>query len=234
MRLFRRALSAGIAFGVMGLAPPAHAATTVHHWAMDEPPGWGTMVDASTSPSDGKWSHITAGVPGFGLTAYDFNGTSSKVVVADDSSLDPGTSAFTYTVHVNFTRVPDSGVGDYDLIRKGLSGTSGGYWKAEIYPNSSHTKALALCQMAGSTGAAKLVKPGPAKLNDGLWHTITCAKDLDRSNPGLTMTVDGVSYFQAAKIGSISNSAPLSVGAKASGGDWYDGVMDEATLEIGQ
>jgi hypothetical protein len=33
-------------------------------------------------------------------------------------------------------------------------------------------------------------------------------------------------------VGSISNDAPLAIGAKAEGGDWYAGLMDEVGYAI--
>jgi hypothetical protein len=68
----------------------------------------------------GKHPSRCSGVAG---TAYRFNGSSSKVVVNDDPSLDRGASWFTATVHVKFTNIPPASIGaDYDLIRKGLGG----------------------------------------------------------------------------------------------------------------
>jgi Concanavalin A-like lectin/glucanases superfamily len=210
-------------------ATSALAATKTHVWQMDEPAGTGTMYDTGApTQTKGTWKNITAGVPGFVGTAYRFGGN-SRVTVSDNSSLDPGSDGFTVTVHVNFTTMPDSNAGgDFDLIRKGLGSTSGGYWKVEIYPNSSHTKALGLCQMKGSSNAIK-IKGAPSSLNDGRWHTITCTK----SNTDVTLTVDGTSYKRTVTIGSIANSAPVTLGSKSSGDDWYTGDMDAVTYQIG-
>jgi hypothetical protein len=124
--------------------------------------------------------------------------------------------------------VPNATVGDFDLLRKGLGDTKGGYFKVELYPNSSHTKARALCQAKGKSGSAKLV--GTTNLADGALHTITCEKKPNAFN----MYVDGV--LKASKpntLGSITTTEPLTIGAKNIGGDWYDGFMDEASLTIG-
>jgi Concanavalin A-like lectin/glucanases superfamily len=214
---------------VVALETPAVAAPATHIWQMDESAGDGTMHDSgSPTQTNGTWRNIQAGVPGFSGTAYRFNGT-SRVTVNDNSSLDPGTSDFTITLHVNFTAMPDASVGgDFDLIRKGLGSTSGGYWKVEIYPNSSHTKALGLCQMKGTSHAIK-IKGAPSSLNDGNWHTITCAK----TSSDVTLTVDGTNYRRTVTIGSISNSAVLTLGSKSSGDDWYSGDMDAVTFQIG-
>jgi hypothetical protein len=229
-RAFRPILLSVVAASVLTIGPAARADTKTHDWAMDEPAGTGTMLDdGSPTQTPGDWENIRAGVPGVVGTAYRFNGSSSRVVVDDDASLDPGSSAFSTTVHVKFTVVPTAANGgDYDLIRKGLGDTNGGYWKMEIYPTSSGTKTVGICQMQGSAGAVQ-VKDAPYTLNDGVWHTITCAKDDD----GVTLTIDRTSYFTAANVGSIANSDPLTLGAKIIGGDWYNGNMDDVSLQIG-
>jgi hypothetical protein len=209
---------------------PAQAVTATHRWNMDEPAGTGTMFDAGApTQTPGTWENITAGVPGVAGTAYRFNGSSSRVVVQDDASLDPGASSFTVTAAVKFTTIPTASIGgDYDLIRKGLKGTAGGYWKMEIFPNSSGTQALAKCLMKGSSGSASITK-APSSLNDGVWHRISCTKN----NAGITLTVDRTSFFQAATIGPIDNGDPVTLGAKkGAGGDWYNGDMDNVSLQI--
>ena len=219
----RLAVPIAAAAAVVLLAGAAQA-STVTHWGMNEPPGTGKMFD-DNGGHVGTWENIVADGSG-----YQFNGTSSRVVVPDpaDGSLDPGAADFTYSVRVRTTVVPDAAVGDFDLLRKGLGDTKGGYFKVELYPNSSHTKARALCQAKGNSGAAKLVAKG--NLADGALHTILCEKQAN----ALNLYVDGV--LKASKpntLGTIANAAPLTVGAKSIGGDWYEGFMDEATVSIG-
>jgi Concanavalin A-like lectin/glucanases superfamily len=212
-----------LALALLTLGPVAALAATAAHWGMNEPAGTGTMFDDSGNGNHGTWQDITANG-----ASYQFNGSTSRVVVPDDPSLDPGFQRFSYYVRFKTSVVPSAAVGDYDLLRKGLGSTAGGYFKVEVYPNADHTKGRALCQMQGTTGAAKLV--GSANLANGVWHTIRCAKD----SSGLTMFVDGVKVgFKAAAIGSIANSAPLTMGAKSIGGDWYTGRMDQAGVTIG-
>jgi len=207
---------------------PAGAAPAGHSWSMNEAAGTGTMFDAGSPATDGNWLHIQAGVPGSAGTAYRFDGT-SRVTVPDDASLDPGTDRFTVTIHVNFTRMPtDADGGDYDLIRKGLGATSGGYWKLEIYPDDGATKATGLCQMKGSAGHVKITG-APISLNDGAWHTLSCT----RTSSDVTLTVDGTNYRKSVTIGSIANSDPLTIGADKTQDDVYTGDMDEVSYEIG-
>ncbi len=235
LRLFPSGVSSRVTLatlvvgGVLVLGPAAQAASSTHSWSMDEPSGAGTMVDSgSPTQTNGTWTDIQAGVPGFAGTAYRFKGT-SRVTVADNPSLDPGSDMFTTTVHVKFTDIPSNAVGgDYDLIRKGLGSTKGGYWKVEIYPNSAHTKTLGLCQMKGSSGSVKITG-SPSSLNDGQWHTISCTK----TSSDVTLAVDGTNYKKTVAIGAIANADPLTLGSKDIGDDWYSGDMDEVSLNIG-
>jgi hypothetical protein len=201
----------------------ARADTTAAHWGMNEPAGTGVMFDDSGNGNNGTWEDITATG-----SAYKFNGVSSRVIVPDSPTLDPDTADFSYTVRFKTSSVPDDRVGDFDLLRKGLGSSSGGYYKVELYPNSANTKARALCQAQGRSGAAKLV--GSTNLADGVWHVITCEKRADVFN----LVVDDVLIAsQSVTIGSISNGAPLTIGAKSTGGDWYKGSMRMAAVAVG-
>jgi uncharacterized protein (TIGR03437 family) len=220
-----------VALSLLALNPgPARADPPSHYWTMNEPDGTGTMIDSGgATHTHGRWKDIRAGVPGFAGTGYRFNGYTSRVIVDDDPSLHPGSSSFSVTAHVNFTVIPTSANGgDYDLVRKGVGTTKGGYWKIEAYPTSNQTRVTGLCQMKGSSNHIKITG-SPSSLNDGKWHTVTCTK----TDTEVTLTVDGTSYVKSVTIGSITNAAPLTVGAKPdAGGDWYNGDMDEVSYQI--
>ena len=211
-------------------APPAFASTGAL-WHMDEAAGTGTMAD-SVGSNTGTWQNITAGVAGdpgiSGSTAYQFNGTSSRVIVAAPaSSLDPGATSFKYTAHVKFSVRPPSG--DYDIIRKGSPSNTGGFYKMELITTHSGTQTQAHCSMLGSQGKSGHFIAGP-DLADGKWHTITCAK----TDTGVTLTVDGTQVGSVtATIGSIGNSKKLTLGSNPGGGDWFNGTMDEVSVSIG-
>ncbi len=132
----------------------------------------------------------------------------------------------TLTLHAKFTQPPDAAVGDYDLIRKGLSSTSGGEYKMEVLPRKNYTKAKAFCYFKDSTKKVGKIINGP-NLADGRWHTLSCTK----TSEGVELSVDGTTYTNQVLLGSISNSAPLTIGAKTGGADWYSGEMDEVSVE---
>jgi hypothetical protein len=167
-----------------------------------------------------------------GMLTFDGHG---RVVVPDDPALDPFTEPFSVTVHVRTTTVPNSTIGDFDLIRKGLA-TDRRYWKVELFPNKAHTKAFAFCQMRGRNAAlSKLVgtrlKATGLNLANGTWHTITCTK----TDSQVSLFVDGALKVQnAVALGTIYNSSALSMGAKATvWDDRYIGDMDEVSYTIG-
>jgi hypothetical protein len=197
----------------------AASAATIALWHMNETSG-ATMVD-SVGSNRGTLRNVTLGNAGFSGRAYAFNGKSSIVTVPSAAVLNPGSNDFGFTVHVKFSKVP---TGDYDLLRKGLSSTAGGDYKMEIVPGSSGASGKALCHFKGSTASAtKIAGPNVA---DGKWHTITCAKTATTIRLG----VDGANFTKSAAVGSINNSAVLTVGAKSGGGDWYNGLMDEVSV----
>jgi Ca2+-binding RTX toxin-like protein len=199
----------------------AHAGTVVGLWHMDEDSG-STMQDSSGNNNDGNLTDVTLGLPGVSGTAYGFNGSTSIATVPSSDSLNPGNADIVLTAHVKFTGpfLDDS----YDIIRKGKSATAGGEYKMEIM-DSGQLK----CLFKGNAGTAdKLGGSGQPALADGQWHTIQCL----RSGTTVTARVDGFSTSAHKSSGSITNTAPLRVGAKIPGDDVYNGVMDEVSIEF--
>jgi hypothetical protein len=209
------------ALGPAAVAPSgAAAAATVSFWHMNERSG-STMVD-SVGGFHGRARDVTVGVPAHYGLGYRFNGSSSVVRVPHTSRHNvPARTTFTVDALVRFPDPPRT-VGDFDLVRKGLSGTADGHWKMEIFRN-----ARGYCQFRGSSGTVT-INTGP-RLDDNRWHRISCVKRA-RS---VTLVVDGRRYTRRQRIGAIGNRAPLAVGAKASGGDWYRGLMDEVSIKLG-
>jgi hypothetical protein len=210
----------------MLLAPNAAGAATGSIWHMDEKSG--SLMTDSGSPGPkggniGTLKNVQVGQPGYQGTGYGFTGK-SVIVVKNNPSINPGAAPFQFTLHVNTTKKPSASVGDYDLLRKGLSSTKGGDFKAEILGGGN-----AICYFRGSSGSKQVSASG--NLADGKWHTIQCLKDDSK----ITIVVDGKAKSSSAKIGSITNSASLAIGAKdgGGGGDWYTGLMDEVSFSIG-
>jgi Concanavalin A-like lectin/glucanases superfamily len=208
----------------LAAAAPAHAAGKLAaFWSMESTT---VMVDRAGS-NDGSPRNVTP-IPGVVSKGYHFNGVNSIVLVPSSASLNPGRRDFRFTVSLRLNTVPVSG--DYDPIRKGAASRVGGEYKLELFPNATRSGAQAMCTFEGSSGSASLLT-GP-NLADGYWHLITCAK----TRTSISLIIDSVRYTKRAKIGSVSNTEPLVLGAKYVGGvalNRYKGDMDEVRIRVG-
>jgi hypothetical protein len=209
--------AAAVATPNAGRARPARAApaVVVATWHMDETSG-PTMVDA-VGGHDGTLNAVEPGVPGFGGSAYQF--VHGFVSVPNAAALNPGRKKITLTVHLNTTAAPARP--DWDIMRKGVFGNGVGEYKVEFQPTGQ-----ASCGFVGSTGDSELIA-GP-RLDDGRWHTVQCVK----TKTSIRLVVDGRRFTKKAHVGSMSNSAPLVLGARP-GSEFFRGALDEANVVIG-
>jgi hypothetical protein len=214
------AAGAGAAFGA---SLPAAA------WQLDELSGT-VAVDSSGNGNDGVATDVVMGLPSPAGLAYGFNGVSSKVEVPSSGTLNPGSDDFSYSAMVRFTTVPPTSKGTYDLLRKGLSATTGGEYKLEII--NWRGSARARCIAKDSSGHVARETFTSPSLADGQWHTIGCSLTGDT----WAVSVDGASETQAVTITSIGNTNALTLGTKKggrTGGDWFEGEMAFARVDVG-
>jgi hypothetical protein len=188
----------------------ASAATFGAHWGFNETSG--SAVDSS---GNGNTGTLHGGIVRTG-SGYDFDGSSGYVSVSDSSSLDPGAGDIALTINFNVDPVP-SGT-DYDLVRKGLSTTSGGDYKAEILPGGH-----GLCHFRGSKASATIT--GGSGLESGT-HTLKCTK----TGSSVKLLVDGsVKVSKTVTVGSIANGSGVALGAKP-GDDFTEGLINSITI----
>ncbi len=204
---------------VLGASTAASASTQVALWNMGD--SGSTMSDASGHGHTGTLHDVATGQPGTSSgKGFGFFSHPSYVSVPSSSDLNPGTSSFSFTVHVKFSSKPS---GDYDVLRKGLSTTDGGSYKVEILSGGN-----AYCNFRGSSAQGAV--SSSRNLADNAWHTITCS----RTSSSVKVTVDGSTSSKSVSTGSISNSGSLYIGAKSSGGaDQYRGVVDRVSVSRG-
>jgi hypothetical protein len=228
----RHRISMSAALGALAFTfafPSAAAATTVvAQWNMDETFGT-TMTDSSGNGNDGTTYNIVTSGGG-----YIFDGGTSKVVVPNSPTLNPGTADFSFSVQIQTDTVPPIG-SDYDLMRKGNTGTKGGEYKIELI--NVNGKAKARCLVKDSLRHSIQIRGGGSlNLADNQLHTITCTKT------ATTVSVKVDSRAPATKtvsIGSISNTLALLLGVKTVNSpendpseDWYKGTMRSATISV--
>jgi hypothetical protein len=217
---------------LMLMASPAWAVLLAKaaDWEMNETSG--PMIDSSGNDNSGTpTDDVVQGVQTEdGKSTYVFNGSTSHVAVPDDDSLDPQANDITLTasVKVNGESLEDD---SYDVVRKGLSTTSGGDYKMEIKRTTDPTIGRLHCLFKGSGGRVnRVARPDVV---DGRWHTLECVKTSD----SVVARVDGgKAYTKAGSAGSISSSSNVLVGAKKvnPSDDVFDGSMDFVSIDIAQ
>jgi Concanavalin A-like lectin/glucanases superfamily len=206
---------------VVLIASPAWAVLLkAADWRMNE--GSRKMIDSSRHHNNGTPSHVVRTG-----SHYVFNGRTSRVVVPDHGSLDPANKEIVLRASV---RVSGASMDDdsYDIVRKGLVTTPGGYYKMEIYRTSNRKVGKLHCLFKGSRGTVQ--KWAKRDLVDGRWHTLACIKKRN----SVVARVDGKSYTRRGSAGSIANSSRVMVGAKqvASLDDVFDGSMNFVSIYI--
>jgi hypothetical protein len=197
---------------------PPEGGQIVALWHMDETVGT-TMVDSVAGHHGTLRSGVRLGQPGFAGLAYALSG-SANVIVPNAADLQPGSSDITITIRMKTTGVPSGG--DWSLIRNGIYETPGGEHKMELYPSGQ-----ASCGFNGSSGYSELTI-GPA-LNDGVWHTVQCVK----TSNSIQVIIDGQVFSKPATIGTIANTEALTIGTRPDGGEYFQGLIDEASIRIG-
>jgi hypothetical protein len=207
----------------------AEATTIVGQWNMDNTFGT-TMEDSSGNGNDGTTYNIVTSGGG-----YIFDGGTSKVIVPDSPTLNPGTSDFSFSVQLQTDTIPPRGR-DYDILRKGISTTRGGEYKLELINVNGSAKAL--CVVKDSAGHSKSIRGGgPLNLADNVLRTITCKKTATSLSVQVTSRPLN---SKSANLGSISNNQPLTIGVKLpnspendlGAGDWYNGLMRSVTISV--
>ena len=208
--------------GIAVCAAPAMAsAATLANWHLDELSG-STMHDSSGNAYDGAISSgVRLGRAGYnGGKAYGFNGDGGRVSVPSRTSLSSGTGSFSVSLYFKSSTMPSPSVGDYDLIRKGVSTTSGGDWKMEILTSGS-----LFCHFRGSSTPVDLT--GSTNVVTGSFHKLTCRY----SSTGTQLIVDGtVQRSTSRRAGTVANSSPISLGAKSAAEDMTTGTIDEVLI----
>jgi hypothetical protein len=211
------------------IAPHALAARAFRaHWTLDEVKSH-TAADSSGHHNDGTNHNVVGDGRG-----YTFNGKSSRVIVPNAASLNPGSSDFSFGVTLTMTTPPTPRNETYDVLRKGLSTTKGGDYKLEIVNEKGKAEAHCVVRSFRHNGAkvlASVVSTGPT-LADGKQHTIACSK----SESGISVKVDARparTKTYSGGLGSTSNTLGLGLGAKAeakasTGFDWFKGVLWDA------
>lgn len=210
------------------VAPASAGGTLVAFWSMDDTDG--VMRDSSGNGfNSSSMSGVTSAADGL-RTAFRLTGGGSGVRVPGNG-LVPGAQNVTITMSVKPDKHPPNSVEDWDLLKKG--DYQQGEWKVEIYPNGRATCGFAGTISLQQTPVTTTDPRGPTvgpDLVDGQWHVITCKK----TTSAVITQVDGVTVNTISKaVGDINTTAEVVLGAHASGGERYEGLMDDVSVRFG-
>lgn len=223
----RRAASIALGTTTALLAMTAQSATATAAqqgvWHFDERTG-STAFDSSGAGNHGTLrGRVGMGLAGYAGTAFSFTTAGSWVEVPAATSLNPGARDFSFSAWINITQAPAKSV-TYDIVRKGLTTTSGGEFKLEIIPGGR-----ARCIAKDGAGKRGSIVGPSTNLADSSWHQVGCA----RVGSAWQVVVDGTVRSTTAALGSVSNSRSLSIGSKYGREDATPGLVDEVVLSIG-
>ncbi|GAA1901127.1 hypothetical protein GCM10009814_33090 [Lapillicoccus jejuensis] len=213
---------------VVAAGPPAPTGTLVGSWQFDGPAG-------STSEPDSSGTGNTATPdprhPGVSWGRWEPTSDSGYAHFADgilqtpnSATLVPGDRDIRVDVRVRVT----NGAKGNNIIQKGTSTDTSGFWKIET------TYYITRCRFLGAQGSARL--QSHAVINDGRWHTITCTKTASAAD----LWVDGaLEDHQDVVVGANTNTTDgVSIGGKTINGsvspdDELGGDLDYATYRLG-
>jgi len=213
-----------ILFGFTSSSSAASAATVVAAWEMNESAGAHTLHDSGPDKIHGTiGSAVTTGAVVDGAVAHHRSTVDPDIspldperlaVVIDDDRLDPADGGHVLTVRLRTT----SPFGN--VVQKGQSGTVGGFFKLEI--NSGRVS----CLHRGDLGTVSITS---GRIDDGLWHSVTCRRGVD----WVELAVDDAAVGRRdGPIGTTNNRSPVTIGGKGRcdqrtvGCDYFSGDLD--------
>jgi hypothetical protein len=223
---------ASAALVIVGTAGPAHAATVVYDYQMNEPAGARVMIDSGPMHWNGViGSEVQTGVTVLGATGYRFPRLTPNtppahpehlVHIPDSDALDPGGANF--SVEIRYRTTNDFG----NLVQKGQATTPGGQFKIQLPGGKPQ------CYYKGTLGRVG-VGYG-VSLRDGNWHTLRCT----RTGTLVELFVDGVRRdHNSGSIGTLSNAYDWTIGGKSNCDqikvtcDYFGGNVDYVRLSKG-
>jgi hypothetical protein len=206
--------------------PAAAVSTVVLHYGGTEKTGT-VARDTSDNDNDGILHNVR-------LTgsAYQFNRKTSYIRTEASKTVNPGRSRYSFSVSI---KLPARTVfaHDFSLVRRGSSKFSGAYYKMEMVFNKTTQRMRLECAFRDSARQHTSVSTSGSTLNDGVWHTLTCAKTART----VSLTKDGVVHSKPAVLGDLSSPQPLFFGAEQVGPSsfWehFPGQMNDITLTKG-
>lgn len=150
----------------------------------------------------------------------------AMVELAAAPQLDPGDRDFEFGATVWLA--PEQTTRGSNVVQSGRFGSDGGQWKLQVDSDEGHPS----CVVRGADPAAEpVVAVSEISISDSAWHRVVCRRDAD----GVTIEVDGTPVEEPGVTGSVTNEAPIRIGAPGvnDGDDQFHGRVDDVYLMIG-
>ena len=152
-----------------------------------------SLVDKSGAGNDGVFTDITAGQLASGLWKYAFNGTTSKIVCADSTTLNVGTGDFSLLAWVKLA----DDVAFQVIMYKGSSGAGGKRYDIHKDDNTGYLAAEV------DDDTVTTVWGGATKISDATYHFVGATFDRDGNGQ---LYVDGVADGNATSLANTTNT----------------------------
>jgi hypothetical protein len=212
-------------FSIVVSEPPLCPGGMISYWKLEETSG--SFYDDHFDGNDGQ-SAVSPPSPVSGIVggAQDFNGTSDRITVPDDPSLDwASDQSFTIELWARFTNVASR---NKVMIGRDDGGGGHPHWWLGALQSSGIANFNLL-----DTNANGVALTGAAALNDDLWHHVVAVRDNGADMNRLY--VDGVKVDSAYHDYTAGFEAATAIGigfmAYAGTPDYfYDGSLDEIAL----
>jgi hypothetical protein len=150
--------------------------------------------------------------------------------VADDASLDPGTSAFEWGARV-LLKANETADGE-NVVQKGTWGEPGGQWKLQVDKAAGIPSCVVSGAVPGTNAVRRTVLRASISVADGRWHSLVCRRTTD----GLKIVIDGAVRGSAPMPAvRLESAAPVTIGAKSASpadNDQFHGMLDDVFMTV--
>jgi hypothetical protein len=195
-------------------------------WHLNEASGATSVIDDSGSGNNGTPTSVTFGSNGKLSTAASFNGSSSKISIAQ-TNLPTGNTAFSYSVWIKTTQSTSSGYPS--IFSYGTATSANGLFFTLCRDADGN------CNPGGTLSGRVMVGPYGSSLgsnvavNDGFWHHVVATFD------GTTykIFIDGVASGSKNMATNLIHSTTPTIGyagALSGSAQYFNGSIDEFSI----
>ncbi len=199
----------------------------VGYWKMDEASadtctgGTNDACDSSGNGNDGAWNGNATNAAGKFGNSVTFDGTGDYVEIANDSSLNFGTSSFSFAAWFKAS----GSAADRQIFR---SAGGGGVHRWSVERISSDVIKFQLLTSGGGDDEQVV---STTNINDGNWHHVAASRDIEAGGV-LSIYIDGVKEGipTGTHTTSVTSATNPRIGANPDDSEYWIGEIDEVRI----